>query len=139
RGRPWTETVLYELHVGLAGGFRGAQAMLPELARLGITAVELRAIADFPGPRNWGYHGVLPYAPDRAYRMPDDLRALIDEAHGLGMMVFLDVVYNHFGPDGNYLSSYAPDFYRDDVKTPWGPAIDFRKPQVRAYFAENAL
>ncbi|PLC49264.1 malto-oligosyltrehalose trehalohydrolase [Pollutimonas subterranea] len=139
RGRPWTETVLYELHVGLAGGFRGAQAMLPELARLGITAVELMPIADFPGPRNWGYDGVLPYAPDRAYGTPDDLRALIDEAHGLGMMVFLDVVYNHFGPNGNYLSSYAPDFYRDDVKTPWGPAIDFRKPQVRAYFAENAL
>lgn len=138
-GRPWTETVLYELHVGLAGGFAGVQAMLPELAELGITAVELMPIADFPGPRNWGYDGVLPYAPDCAYGTPDELRELIDTAHGLGMMVFLDVVYNHFGPDGNYLSSYAPDFYRDDLSTPWGPAIDFRKSQVRAFFAENAL
>ena len=139
RGRPWTDTVLYELHVGLAGGFRGVRAMLPELAELGITAVELMPVADFPGARNWGYDGVLPYAPDCAYGTPDELRALIDEAHGLGMMVFLDVVYNHFGPDGNYLSSYASEFYRDDVETPWGPAIDFRKPQVRAFFAENAL
>lgn len=139
RGRPWTETVLYELHVGLAGGFRGVQAMLPALANLGITAIELMPIADFPGARNWGYDGVLPYAPDGAYGTPDELRALIDEAHGLNVMVFLDVVYNHFGPDGNYLSAYAPDFYREDVKTPWGPAIDFRKPQVRAFFAENAL
>lgn len=138
-GRPWTDTVLYEVHVGLAGGFHGVRAMLPELAELGITAIELMPVADFPGARNWGYDGVLPYAPDCAYGTPDDLRALIDEAHGLGMMVFLDVVYNHFGPDGNYLSSYAPEFYRDDVQTPWGPAIDFRKPQVRAFFAENAL
>lgn len=139
RGRPWTETVLYEIHVGLAGGFRGVQDMLPGLAALGITAVELMPIADFPGPHNWGYDGVLPYAPDCAYGSPDALKALIDTAHGLGIMVFLDVVYNHFGPDGNYLSSYAPDFFRDDIETPWGPAIDFRKPQVSAFFAENAL
>ncbi|MGP1613613.1 MAG: alpha-amylase family glycosyl hydrolase, partial [Pollutimonas bauzanensis] len=139
RGRPWTDTVLYEVHAGLAGGFRGVQAMLADLAALGITAIELMPVADFPGPRNWGYDGVLPYAPDCAYGSPDELRALVDAAHGMGMMVFLDVVYNHFGPDGNYLSSYAPDFFRDDISTPWGPAIDFRKPQVRAFFAENAL
>ncbi len=81
-------------------------------------------IADFPGPRNWGYDGVLPYAPDWAYGTPDELKLLIDTAHGMGLMVFLDVVYNHFGPDGNYLSTYAPDFFRDDLQTPWGPAID---------------
>ncbi|MFC4276541.1 malto-oligosyltrehalose trehalohydrolase [Achromobacter aloeverae] len=139
RGRPWTETVLYEVHPGLAGGYAGIEQRLPELAALGITAIELMPIADFPGPRNWGYDGVLPYAPDRAYGDPDELRRLIDTAHGLGMMVFLDVVYNHFGPDGNYLNAYAADFFRQDLQTPWGAAIDFRRPQVRRYFAENAL
>src|SRR5690606_28076988 len=102
QGRPWHETVLYELHPGLCGGYAGISARLSELSRLGITAIELMPIADFPGHRNWGYDGVLPYAPDTAYGTPDELRALIDTAHGLGMMVFLDVVYNHFGPDGNY-------------------------------------
>ncbi|WP_454689995.1 malto-oligosyltrehalose trehalohydrolase [Achromobacter aloeverae] len=139
RGRPWNETVFYEVHAGLAGGYAGIEARLPELAALGITAVELMPIADFPGPRNWGYDGVLPYAPDRAYGEPDELRRLIDTAHGLGLMVFLDVVYNHFGPDGNYLNAYASDFFRADVQTPWGAAIDFRRPAVRSYFAENAL
>ncbi len=139
RGRPWHETVLYELHPGVLGGFGGVASRLPELAALGITAIELMPIADFPGPRNWGYDGVLPYAVDTAYGTPDELRALIDTAHGLGMMVFLDVVYNHFGPDGNYLHHYAKDFFREDVQTPWGPAIDFRQPPVRQFFAENAL
>lgn len=138
-GRPWTDTVLYEVHAGLAGGFVGVQAMLADLAELGVTAIQLMPVADFSGPRNWGYDGVLPYAPDCAYGSPDDLKALIDTAHGMGMMVFLDVVYNHFGPDGNYLASYAPDFFRNDMETPWGPAIDFRQPQVRRFFAENAL
>ncbi|RTZ45852.1 malto-oligosyltrehalose trehalohydrolase [Candidimonas sp. SYP-B2681] len=139
RGRPWTETVLYEIHVGLTGGFRGVQEKLADLADLGITAIELMPLADFPGTRNWGYDGVLPYAPDWAYGTPDELKLLIDTAHGMGLMVFLDVVYNHFGPDGNCLSSYAPDFFRDDLQTPWGPAIDFRKVPVRQFFAENAL
>ena len=139
RGRPWAETVLYELHAGLLGGFAGVRARLSELAELGITAIELMPIAEFPGERNWGYDGVLPYAPDRAYGSPDELKALIDEAHGLGMMVFLDVVYNHFGPVGNYLNAYAPTFFRDDVKTPWGSAIDFRQAAVRSFFSENAL
>ena len=139
QGRPWHETVLYELHPGLCGGYAGISERLSELARLGITAIELMPIADFPGHRNWGYDGVLPYAPDTAYGSPDELRALIDTAHGLGMMVFLDVVYNHFGPDGNYLGQYAGDFFRSDINTPWGPAIDFRRPQVRQFFAENAL
>ena len=92
RGLPWTETVLYEVHVGLMGGFKGVQERLPHLAGLGITALELMPVGDFPGPRNWGYDGVLPYAPDCSYGTPDELKALIDDAHGLGMMVFLDVV-----------------------------------------------
>ncbi len=139
RGRPWHEAVVYELHAGLMGGFTGIEARLPELAELGVTAVELMPIADFPGPRNWGYDGVLPYAPDASYGTPDELRRLVDTAHGLGLMVMLDVVYNHFGPDGNYLHLLSPSFYRDDVKTPWGSAIDFRRPEVRAYFTENAI
>ena len=96
-------------------------------------------IADFPGRHNWGYDGVLPYAPDAAYGTPDALKALVDAAHGLGLMVMLDVVYNHFGPDGAYLHAYAKDFFREDVKTPWGAAIDFRRPEVRQYFEQNAL
>jgi len=139
QGRPWRETVLYEVHVGLLGGFRGVQERLPDLAEMGVTAVELMPIADFPGPRNWGYDGVLPYAPDSAYGGPDELRELVDTAHSLGLQVFLDVVYNHFGPLGNYLYSYARPFFRHDIDTPWGAAIDFRCPQVRAFFAENAL
>jgi maltooligosyltrehalose trehalohydrolase len=138
-GRPWHETVLYELHVGALGGFDGVAQRLPELAALGITAIELMPINDFPGARNWGYDGVLPYAPDAAYGTPEQLKALIDAAHGLGMMVFLDVVYNHFGPDGNYLGSYAGDFFRDDIKTPWGQAIDFRRKEVGDFFIENAI
>lgn len=139
KGRPWDETVLYELHAGAFGGFAGVQAALPALAELGITAVELMPINDFPGWRNWGYDGVLPFAPDRSYGTPDELKALVDAAHGLGLMMFLDVVYNHFGPDGNYLSTYAPGFFREDIATPWGAAIDFRRPEVRRYFTENAL
>jgi malto-oligosyltrehalose trehalohydrolase len=138
-GRSWEETVLYELHAGTYGGFTGVTRELDRLADIGITAVELMPINDFPGKRNWGYDGVLPFAPDRAYGSPDDLKALIDAAHARGLMMFLDVVYNHFGPDGNYLASYAPQFFRDDVKTPWGPAIDFRRPEVRRFFTENAL
>ena len=139
RGRPWRDCVLYELHAGLFGGFDGVKAALPRLAELGVTAVELMPVGDFSGSRNWGYDGVLPYAPDRAYGSPDQLKALVDAAHDLNLMMFLDVVYNHFGPDGNYLASYAPHFFRDDLDTPWGPAIDFRRPQVRRYFTENAL
>jgi len=138
-GRPWTEAVLYELHAGACGGFRGVAERLPGLAELGITAVELMPVADFPGRRNWGYDGVLPFAPDAAYGTPEDLKALVDRAHDLGLMIFLDVVYNHFGPDGNYLAAYAPDFFDRDSATPWGPAIDFRRPEVRRFFTENAL
>jgi maltooligosyltrehalose trehalohydrolase len=96
-GRPWIEAVLYECHVGALGGFRGVVDYLPHLASIGITAIELMPIADFPGHRNWGYDGALPYAPDTAYGTPEDLKALIDAAHDYGLMIFLDVVYNHFG------------------------------------------
>jgi maltooligosyltrehalose trehalohydrolase len=138
-GRPWHETVLYELHVGLLGGFAGVIGALPGLAALGVTAVELMPIAEFPGARNWGYDGALSFAPEHSYGAPDDLRALVDAAHEHGLMIFLDVVYNHFGPDGNYLSLYAPDTFRADVSTPWGPAIDFRRREVRRFFTQNAL
>lgn len=139
RGRPWHETVLYEVHAGAMGGFKGVQAALPRLRDLGVTAVELMPIADFPGRRNWGYDGVLPYAPDTAYGTPDELKSLVDAAHGLGLMVFLDVVYNHFGPDGAYLHAYAKRFFDEGVHTPWGAAIDFRQAAVRDYFEDNAL
>jgi len=138
-GRPWHETVLYEMHVGLYGGFAAMERHLAELAELGITAIELMPIAEFPGDRNWGYDGVLPYAPEAAYGSPEELKHLIDTAHGLGLMVFLDVVYNHFGPDGNYLGHYAKHFFRHDQQTPWGDGIDFRRREVRDFFIDNTL
>ncbi|MDN3566866.1 malto-oligosyltrehalose trehalohydrolase [Paeniroseomonas aquatica] len=138
-GRPWHETVLYEVHVGAMGGFTGVEAALPRLRDLGVTAIELMPIADFPGAHNWGYDGVLPYAPDTAFGTPEELKSLVDAAHGLGLMVFLDVVYNHFGPDGAYLHAYAKRFFNEGVHTPWGAAIDFRQAAVRDYFEENAL
>jgi malto-oligosyltrehalose trehalohydrolase len=111
---------------------------LPRLARLGITAVELMPLNAFPGERNWGYDGVLPYAPSSSYGAPDELKALIDRAHELGLMMFLDVVYNHFGPEGNFIGVYAPPFFRNDAHNAWGRAIDFRKPEVRRFYTENA-
>ncbi len=138
-GRPWNEAVIYELHVGIYGGFAGVTAKLAELAALGVTAVELMPIAQFPGARNWGYDGVLPFAPAAAYGTPDELKTLIDTAHGLGLMVLLDVVYNHFGPDGNFLHAYAKEFFREDKQTGWGAALDFRRKPVREFFIENAL
>jgi malto-oligosyltrehalose trehalohydrolase len=139
RGRPWAEAVIYELHCGLMGGFRGIEASLPRLKALGITAVELMPINDFSGQRNWGYDGVLPFAPDASYGSVEDLKSLIDAAHEQGLMVYLDVVYNHFGPDGNYISRYAPSTFREDFHTPWGAGIDFRRSEVRRFFTENAL
>lgn len=138
-GRPWHEAVFCELHVGLLGGFAGATSRLKDLADMGITAIELMPLGEFPGARNWGYDGVLPFAPEASYGSPEDLQRLVDDAHGLGLMVFIDVVYNHFGPEGNYLHAYAKDFFREDQHTPWGAGIDFRRPQVRDFFIENAL
>ncbi len=139
QGRPWHEAVVYELHAGAMGGFGGIQERLPELQSLGVTAIELMPINDFPGRHNWGYDGVLPYAPDAAYGSPDELKTLIDTAHGMNMMVILDVVYNHFGPDGAYIHAFAKKFFREDLKTPWGAAIDFRRAEVRDYFIQNAV
>jgi maltooligosyltrehalose trehalohydrolase len=141
RGRPWAETVTLELHVGTftpGGTFSSAIERLDALVEAGITAIELMPVADFAGRRNWGYDGVLLYAPDSAYGRPDDLRTLIDAAHARELMVFLDVVYNHFGPEGNYLPRYAPQFFTS-AHTPWGAAIDYTVPQVRAFAIENAL
>ena len=138
-GRPWHEAVVYELHPGTCGGFDGIRAMLPELKRLGVTAVELMPVADFPGAHNWGYDGVLPYAPDEAYGTPDAFKAMVDAAHGLGLMVMLDVVYNHFGPDGAYIHGLAKTFFDEGEHTPWGAAIDFKKEPVQQFFIQNAL
>jgi maltooligosyltrehalose trehalohydrolase len=141
RGRPWEETVLIETHVGTfteQGTFRAMIDKLDHLVETGITALELMPLADFAGLRNWGYDGVLWYAPDSAYGRPEDLKALIDAAHLRGLMVFLDVVYNHLGPEGNYLGRTAPSFFTD-AHTPWGSVIDYRVPEVRAFAIENAL
>ncbi len=141
RGRPWTEAVLYELHVGTftpRGTFAAAVDRLDYLVDLGVTAVQLMPVADFPGARSWGYDGVLPFAPDASYGTPAELKRLVDAAHARGLMVLLDVVYNHFGPDGNYLHLYAPQFFHRRRSTPWGAAIHFAGP-VRRFFVHNAL
>jgi len=140
RGRPWHQAVVLEAHVGTFTGEGTYRAMIDKLDHLvetGVTALELMPLADFAGTRNWGYDGVLWYAPDSAYGRPDDLKALIDEAHLRGLMVLLDVVYNHFGPEGNYLGRYAPSFFTE-TQTPWGSAIDYRVAQVRDFAIENA-
>lgn len=142
RGRPWHEAVILELHVGsftAEGTFRGAIERLAEVAAAGFTAIELMPVADFPGRWNWGYDGALLYAPDATYGRPADLKALVDAAHRHGLMVLLDVVYNHFGPDGNYLGRYAPAFFTRDQTTPWGEAIDYRIREVQDFAIDNAL
>ena len=139
QGRPWHEAVIYELHVGALGGYANVEQHLPRLAELGVTAIELMPLAQFPGERNWGYDGVLPYAPHSSYGTPEQLKHLIDSAHEHGLAVILDVVYNHFGPDGNYLGQYAASFFQEDVHTPWGAGIDFERREVRDFFLDNAL
>ncbi|MDB5508670.1 MAG: malto-oligosyltrehalose trehalohydrolase, partial [Hyphomicrobiales bacterium] len=145
KGRPWDETVLYELHVGAAtheGTFLGLIERLDAIADLGVTMIELMPIAECPGDRNWGYDGVLPFAPNSAYGTPDDLKRLVDSAHERGISVMLDVVYNHFGPSGNFLPLYAKSFFTDRHHTPWGDAIDFdaqERRAVRDFVIHNAL
>lgn len=145
KGLPWEQAVFYQVHVGTfseEGTFAGLKKRLDYLVDLGVTAIQLMPIADFSGRYNWGYDGVLPFAPDSSYGSPDDLKDLIDSAHAKGLMVFNDVVYNHFGPEGNYLHLYAPAFFTPDYKTPWGAAIDFdpeRNHWVRQFFIHNAL
>lgn len=141
RGRPWQDAVIVEAHVGTftaQGTYRAMIERLDHLVETGVTVLELMPLADFAGSRNWGYDGVLLYAPDSAYGRPEDLKTLIDEAHRRGLMVMLDVVYNHFGPEGNYLGRYAPNFFTE-AQTPWGSAIDYRVSEVRAFAIGNAL
>ncbi|MGE0257997.1 MAG: malto-oligosyltrehalose trehalohydrolase [Alphaproteobacteria bacterium] len=145
RGRNWEELVIYELHLGTfseSGGFAGAISRLDDLAALGVTALELMPVAQFPGGRDWGYDGVQLYAPASAYGRPEDLKALVEACHARGLAILLDVVYNHFGPEGNYLSTVAPAFFTERHHTPWGAAINFdgagSRP-VRDFIIENAL
>jgi len=145
RNRPWEEAVIYELHIGAftpEGTFRAAIGKLDHLRRLGVSALEIMPIAEFPGRRNWGYDGVMPYAPDSSYGRPEDFKALVEAAHARGLMVLLDVVYNHFGPEGNYLPLYAPSFFTDRHKTPWGAGLNFDGPKSRAvrdFIVQNAI
>lgn len=145
RGRRWEEIVIYEVHLGTfsgSGGFAGAVDHLDHIVALGATAVELMPIAAFPGDYDWGYDGVFLYAPAARYGRPDELKQLVDACHARGLAIFLDVVYNHFGPEGNYLPAIAPDFFTDRHHTPWGAAINFDGPRsrpVRDFFIENAL
>lgn len=143
-GRPWEEMVIYELHIGTftaEGTFRAAIDRLEHLLQLGITAIQVMPLSDFPGQWNWGYDGVMPYAPDSSYGRPEDLMALIDAAHERGISVFLDVVYNHFGPDGNYLPSHAPIF-TDKHQSTWGQGLNFDSAGskwVREFVIQNAI
>lgn len=145
RGRPWHEAVIYEIHVGTftsGGTFEDVIAKLDDLVALGVTCIELMPVADFPGRWNWGYDGALLFAPDATYGHPDHLKALVAAAHRRGLMVLLDVVYNHFGPEGNYLHVYAPQFFTERHHTPWGAAINFDGADaghVRSFFVHNAL
>jgi len=145
RGRPFEQAVFYELHIGSftpEGTYAAAARRLTDLAELGVTAIELMPLSDFPGARNWGYDGVYPFAPDSRYGRPDELKDFIQRAHALGLMVLLDVVYNHFGPEGNYLHRYAPQFFTERHHTPWGAAINFDdafSDTVREFVVHNAL
>src|SRR5438876_12420090 len=152
-GFPWTDEgftghaladlVFYELHVGTfttAGTFEAVIPHLDRLIDLGITSIELMPVAEFPGSRNWGYDGVHLYAPQSTYGGPQGLRRLVDAAHARGLGVVLDVVYNHLGPEGNYLAEYGP-YFTDRYKTPWGSAMNFDGPDgggVRRHFVDNA-
>ncbi|MBA2242659.1 MAG: malto-oligosyltrehalose trehalohydrolase, partial [Chthoniobacterales bacterium] len=139
---PCPELVLYELHIGTftpEGTFRAAITKLDHLVRLGVNAIEIMPVGDFAGERNWGYDGVLLYAPARTYGNPDDLRALVDAAHGRGLGIILDVVYNHMGPEGNYLGVYHPEYFSPEHKTPWGAGLNFAQETVREFVAGNTI
>ncbi len=142
KGRPWEEAVIYELHAGTfspEGSFDGVTRDLDRLVDMGVTAIEIMPVAQFGGDRGWGYDGVLLYAPHTAYGGPVGLKHLVDAAHERDLMIVLDVVYNHFGPDGNYLHLYAPDFFDHKRRTPWGAAIAFERKPVREFFFHNML
>jgi maltooligosyltrehalose trehalohydrolase len=139
------DLVIYELHVGTftpPGTFRGVIERLPYLAQLGVRAIELMPVGDFPGSRNWGYDGVAIFAPCRAYGRPEDLQDLVNAAHQHGLAVILDVVYNHLGPDGAYANVFSPHYFTDRHKSPWGRGVNMDGPhsaEVRAFFIANAL
>jgi len=143
-GLPLADYVIYELHVGTftpTGTFDAVIERLDALRDLGITAIELMPVAEFPGGRNWGYDGVFPYAAESAYGGPDGLRRLVDAAHRSGLAVVLDVVYNHLGPEGNVLPAFGP-YFTERYRTPWGDALNFDgsgSDEVRRFFVENAL
>jgi maltooligosyltrehalose trehalohydrolase len=144
RGIPLEQMIMYELHIGTftqEGTFRAVIPRLGELAELGVNTLELMPVAQFPGERNWGYDGVFPYAVQNSYGGPRGLKELVDACHGHGMAVILDVIYNHLGPEGNYLRDFGP-YFTDRYRTPWGEAVNFDGPgsdPVRAYFIGNAL
>ena len=140
--RPLHQQVIYELHVGTftrEGTYDAARERLAELSALGVTAIELMPLAAFPGDRGWGYEGVALFAPFAPYGQPDDLRRLVDAAHGHGLSVILDVVYNHFGPAGNYLPAYCPDYFTSQRHNAWGDAPNYAHPVLRRLIVENAL
>ena len=140
-----TGQVIYEMHVGAftrEGTWEAASRELPELARLGVTVVEMMPVAEFPGRFGWGYDGVALFAPTRLYGAPDDLRRFVDRAHAAGVGVILDVVYNHLGPDGNFLGAFAPEYFTDRYPNEWGDAINYDGPDagpVREFFTANAV
>jgi maltooligosyltrehalose trehalohydrolase len=144
RGAELADAVIYELHVGTftpEGTFAAAAARLDHLVGLGVTAVEIMPVAEFPGERGWGYDGVDLYAPHHAYGGPEGLRRLVDACHARGLAAVLDVVYNHLGPDGNYLGAYGP-YFTDRYRTPWGEAVNLdgrQSDEVRAFIVDNAL
>ncbi|WP_055045622.1 alpha-amylase family glycosyl hydrolase [Devosia sp. A16] len=140
--RPWHESVIAEVHVGAAtpeGTFSALAGRLEHFRDAGYTCLEIMPVNAFPGQRGWGYDGTLIFAPAPAYGTPQELRALVDRAHELGLTMILDVVYNHFGETDNYIPHYAPSFFRDDIRTPWGPGINFDEPMVRQFYYENAM
>lgn len=138
---PWHEAIICEVHIGTAtpeGTFAGLAERLEHFRDAGYTTLEIMPINTFPGTRNWGYDGTLIFAPAEAYGTREDLRALVNRAHALGLCLVLDVVYNHFGEFDNFIEHYAPEWFDQDIQTPWGPGIDFRQEQVRQFYFENA-
>lgn len=140
--RPWHEAIICEVHVGTAspeGTFNGLKARLEHFRDAGYTCLELMPVNEFPGSRNWGYDGTLIFAPENSYGTPNDLRALVDRAHELGLCMVLDVVYNHFGNVDNFVDRYAPEWFSRDIETPWGPGVNFNEEIVRQFYYENAV
>ncbi|HWA19960.1 MAG TPA: alpha-amylase family glycosyl hydrolase [Devosia sp.] len=138
--RPWTEMVICEVHIGTVspeGTFNGLRDRLEHFRDAGFTCLEIMPINEFPGARNWGYDGTLIFAPESSYGTPEDLRALVDRAHELRLCLILDVVYNHFGETDNFVEQYAPEWFDQEIKTPWGPGVDFARPMVRQFYYEN--